>query len=161
MFVHCCPGRFLLMMGAYKSCSSVDVKALVVSEIFHIPQALPLPASGDLYPNYCGMRSVLWWKGHSRDLLQPVLHGANATEIWEPSFPGRLHTPFQAESSTLSSVIRSVFFRSRGEYFHSSFSSTRTLLHLYCLDVFVYTQAWKYTLVLYLLCILTKSTNIF
>lgn len=46
MFVHCCCGRFLLVMGAYKSCSSVNVTALVVSKIFDIPQAVALPASG-------------------------------------------------------------------------------------------------------------------
>lgn len=129
MFVHCCCGRFLLILGAYKSCSSVHGKALVVSKIFHMPQGLLLPANVAVkqcwsisqflclfvYPRFCPWLCALL--GRAQQGCAPAC--SKEQRPWGlRALTSGVSTPL---SSALSSVIRSVFFRSRGEFYSQQF----------------------------------------
>lgn len=101
-------------------------------------------------PSQCWSKSQFLFCPCGLPLLERALQGfAPACPAWRKchwglrAFTSGVSTPL---SSALSSMIRSVLFRSRGEFYPSSFSSSRTSLRLYCLDMFVYTQVWKYTL---------------
>lgn len=71
---------------------------------------------------------------------QSALFEVNAIWGLESHLPGDLHSPLQAEYSTLSGVIKMCMLRVRVEFYHSHFFSARSVLLLHCLDMCVYTH---------------------